>query len=308
VPLAEAVTQEDQAIATYDQYVWLLGEVRQALEPCSQPDQLMSVATARQIVETALALLGALPGESLQTLVQQLHDHLDALLAPLAWLVQRLAPYRQALDPATEATILWAWRHRQALALTPGAGFPTHLQAAVQAFWLALSFFHRSSSLAESLHSWLRPYLALHRGTPQWLCRCSNWSGTIIRSRAASAPAAHHSNWPGSPMPRPWPRRSTRCAWHNPAQLGSQPNVIRSPKSSACHLRSRPACNSPKFPTCPKVSTYLCQQMNHPAGERFLNAFRRKGRMSALLMAVPVHVILNPKVALLGAAYHGLET
>jgi hypothetical protein len=169
VPLAEAVTQENQTIATYDQYVWLLGEVRQALEPFSQPDQLMAVATARQTVETALELLGALPGEALQTLTQQLHAHLDALLAPLAWLEQTLAPYRQDLDPVTEALILWAWRHRQALALTPGAGFPAHLHATVQAFWLALSFFHRSSSLAEALHSWLRPYLALHRGTPQWL-------------------------------------------------------------------------------------------------------------------------------------------
>ena len=147
----------------------------------------MAVTTARQTVETALALLSSLPGESIQTLVQHLHDHLDALLAPLAWLEQTLAPYRQNLDPATETLILWAWRHRQALALTPGEGFPAHLQATVQAFWLALSFFHRSSSLAESLHSWLRPYLTLHRGTPHGSCRCCNWSGTIIRSPAEAA-------------------------------------------------------------------------------------------------------------------------
>ena len=42
-------------------------------------------------------------------------------------------------------------------------------------------------------------------------------------------------------------------------------------------------------------------------GKRFLEAFRRKGRMSDLLTRVPVHVILHPKVALLGAACHGLE-
>jgi glucokinase len=41
--------------------------------------------------------------------------------------------------------------------------------------------------------------------------------------------------------------------------------------------------------------------------EEFIEAFRRKGRMSDLLARVPVHVILNPKVALLGAACHGLE-
>jgi hypothetical protein len=169
VPLPEAAAQEAQAIQTYDLFVWLLSEVRQALEPLSTSDRLATVTTARCTVETALELLSTLPGATIQTLVQQLCEHLEALLAPLAWLEQTLAPYRHDLDPATEATILWAWRHRQALALAPGDGFPAHLQATVRAFWTALSFFHRSSSLAESLHSWLRPYLTLHRGMPQWL-------------------------------------------------------------------------------------------------------------------------------------------
>jgi glucokinase len=40
---------------------------------------------------------------------------------------------------------------------------------------------------------------------------------------------------------------------------------------------------------------------------RFMETFRRKGRMSDLMSRTPVHVILNPKVALLGAACHGLE-
>ena len=40
---------------------------------------------------------------------------------------------------------------------------------------------------------------------------------------------------------------------------------------------------------------------------QFMQAFRRKGRMSDLLSSIPVHVILNPKVALLGAACYGLE-
>jgi glucokinase len=38
----------------------------------------------------------------------------------------------------------------------------------------------------------------------------------------------------------------------------------------------------------------------------FLSALRAKGRFSELLSRIPVHVILNPKVALLGAACHGL--
>jgi len=169
VALPEAAAQAAQAINTYDLFVWLLGEVRQALEPLSATGRLTALTHARSTVETALELLTTLPHAAVQTLVQQLRPHLEALLAPLAWLEQTLAPYRIDLDPATERTILWAWQHRQALALTPGEGFPPHLQATVQAFWTALSFFHRSSSLAESLHSWLRPYLAMHRGVPQWL-------------------------------------------------------------------------------------------------------------------------------------------
>lgn len=39
----------------------------------------------------------------------------------------------------------------------------------------------------------------------------------------------------------------------------------------------------------------------------FMQSFTRKGRFSDLLTRVPVHVILNPQVALLGAACHGLE-
>jgi glucokinase len=39
----------------------------------------------------------------------------------------------------------------------------------------------------------------------------------------------------------------------------------------------------------------------------FMRAFVNKGRFSTLLARIPVHVILNPKVALLGAAYHGFE-
>jgi glucokinase len=40
--------------------------------------------------------------------------------------------------------------------------------------------------------------------------------------------------------------------------------------------------------------------------ERFLQAFRSKGRLSHVLADVPVHVIVNPQVALLGAARAGL--
>jgi glucokinase len=36
--------------------------------------------------------------------------------------------------------------------------------------------------------------------------------------------------------------------------------------------------------------------------ERFLQVFRDKGRFSELLSQVPIHVILEPKAGLLGAA------
>jgi glucokinase len=39
----------------------------------------------------------------------------------------------------------------------------------------------------------------------------------------------------------------------------------------------------------------------------FLDAFRAKGRLSDLMAPIPVHVILNPQAALLGAAQHVLE-
>ncbi len=50
----------------------------------------------------------------------------------------------------------------------------------------------------------------------------------------------------------------------------------------------------------PRILSFL------QAGE-FMQAFVNKGRFSTLLSRIPVHVILNPKVALLGAAYHGFE-
>jgi len=42
--------------------------------------------------------------------------------------------------------------------------------------------------------------------------------------------------------------------------------------------------------------------------EGFMRAFRNKGRLADLLAKMPVHVILNPKVALIGAASYGLES
>jgi len=134
VPRAEAEAQGAQAIHTHDLYVWLVDEVRQALEPITPDGRLTTVAEARATVETAIDLLTALNHAEIREFARQLQKHLDALLAPLAWLEQTLAPYRKGLDLATETLILWVWQHRQALALAPGEGFPSDWQPTVRAF------------------------------------------------------------------------------------------------------------------------------------------------------------------------------
>jgi glucokinase len=48
----------------------------------------------------------------------------------------------------------------------------------------------------------------------------------------------------------------------------------------------------------PRILPYL-------DGERFMQAFQHKGRFSNMMSEVPVHVILNPDIALLGAASYG---
>ncbi|MBV9279412.1 MAG: glucokinase [Chloroflexi bacterium] len=44
------------------------------------------------------------------------------------------------------------------------------------------------------------------------------------------------------------------------------------------------------------------------SSERFMQAFTHKGRLTELLGDVPIHVILNPEIALFGAACHALES
>lgn len=50
----------------------------------------------------------------------------------------------------------------------------------------------------------------------------------------------------------------------------------------------------------PRILPYL-------EGENFKRAFINKGRFSNLLADIPVHVILNPKIALVGAASYGFQ-
>jgi hypothetical protein len=169
VPLPQAEVEEAQAIATFDNWCWLLGEMRQALEPITPADRIVSVAEAQATLETALELLRELNHSDITTFTDDLQAKIPELLAPLAWLEQQLAPVLEGLEADTQAFVIWTWQHRQALHLNIDTDLPETLRSVARTVWDILGLFHRSSSLAESLHSWLRPYLQIHRGMPKWL-------------------------------------------------------------------------------------------------------------------------------------------
>jgi hypothetical protein len=154
---------------TFDNWCLLLGEIRQALEPITAACGMVSVTETEATVETAVELLQELDHPDITAFAGDLQEKMPELVAPLEWLEQQLSPVLNTLDADTQALIIWAWQHRQDLHLDLAADFPSALQPIVRAVWDILGLFHRSSSLAESLHSWLRPYLQIHRGMPKWL-------------------------------------------------------------------------------------------------------------------------------------------
>lgn len=173
--LEEAERNEWQAMEQYDSFAWLYGQVRQALEPWQRGSDLEwyfgCVKTSRQTIEAALALMEAMSPPRIQAYAKKLRDHLEELLAPLEWLEEQLLPMRRLMDLPTESMLLWAFLHRDVLELDIGSaeGFTEEIRPLARAFWERLAMFHRSSSLAECLHSWLRPHLVSHRGMPEWL-------------------------------------------------------------------------------------------------------------------------------------------
>jgi len=170
LPLAEALTQEEQTIDHYDVFVWLREEIRQALEAFDANGRRNAAQQAKETLTTAVDLLLEFNiSKPVNDFAQKLLKHQEELLAPLVWLEETLGPWRKGLDTTTEASIVWAWKHRQLLEVGIARDFPISLQRVVSAYWEVLALFHRSSSLAESLHSWLRPYLHVHRGMPEWL-------------------------------------------------------------------------------------------------------------------------------------------
>jgi len=169
VPLPQAEVEEVQAIETFDIWCWLLGEIRQALEPITPAYRLVSVAGTKATVETALELLKELNHAGITAFADDLQGKIPELLAPLEWLEQQLTPVFDGLDADTQAFVIWAWQHRHALNVDIDTDFSAALRSAARIVWDTLGLFHRSSSLAESLHSWLRPHLQIHRGMPKWL-------------------------------------------------------------------------------------------------------------------------------------------
>jgi hypothetical protein len=174
ISLADAKAKEQQAIECYDLFVWLQNEIRQSLDPYDNKNNLISVSQTKETIDTAISLLSEL-GESsknsqVKDYAKDLKKHKEALIGPLEWLEQRLSSYRQELSPEMESIIIWSYKHQQELGLSyAGEGFPEDMRPIVEAYWKAISLFHRSSSLAESFHSFLRPYFDKHRGIPRWL-------------------------------------------------------------------------------------------------------------------------------------------
>jgi hypothetical protein len=76
----------------------------------------------------------------------------------------------QHIDAETRSFIICAWQHRRALNVDSDIYFPPTLRSVERIIMGdigTLELFHRTSSLAESLNSWLRPYLQIHRGMPK---------------------------------------------------------------------------------------------------------------------------------------------
>jgi len=149
-------------------------------------------------LETAIGLPKEFGHPEIAAFADDLREKLPQLLAPLEWLEQHLRPALKDRDADTQAFILWSWQYRQELNLDIATDISEGLRAVASAAWDLLGLFHRSSSLAESLHSWLRPYLQIHRGMSRGgCCLCCNSSGTTTCSSGASGQDTARWNWQG---------------------------------------------------------------------------------------------------------------
>jgi len=192
MPLPQAELKAAQAIERFDIWCWLLAEIRHNLEPITPAHSLVSVTQTQANLEIAITLLKELSYPNITSFADDLHENIPELIAPLAWLEQQLSPLLSSLEADTQKFVLWLWQHRHPLNLDLEADLPEALHPVMQAVGHTLELFHRSSSLAESLHSWVRPYLQIHRGMPDWLLPLLQlfWNHHIFQrgKRAGSSP------------------------------------------------------------------------------------------------------------------------
>lgn len=167
--VTEAESEASKAVDTLDLWHWLMREVRLALAPITSEGHICSAETARDHLLVAIELMHYLKREDISKFADKLHKHLDDLILPLAQLEAQLSPARAQLSPEDERLTTWVWRHRQELDIHWLDFLPTACQPFALALEHALTLFHRASSLAESIHAWIRPYLQIHRGMPPWL-------------------------------------------------------------------------------------------------------------------------------------------
>jgi hypothetical protein len=217
VPLPQAEIEETKAIEVCDNWCWLLGEVRLALEPLTPTHGIISVAETKVTIETAIELLKGLPHPDIIAFAEDLEEKMPELVAPLEWLEQHLTPVLDGLDADAEAFILWAWQHRHELNLDIDTDIPERLRPVVRAVWDTLRLFRRSSSLAESVgckasaHSWLRP-CRFTGACPSGCSLCCSSSGTTTRSNGASERVAVRWNWQEWKMYLRWQRCWISCS------------------------------------------------------------------------------------------------
>lgn len=204
LPLAEAQAQETAAVDTLDLWLWLLGEIRFALEPITPAGHIANAALAQETISIATSLLRQLERVDVTAFADKIDKHLDALVAPLVQLESRLAPARTNLSPDNEALITWLWQQRQELEPVSSwfAWLPDTLQPIADCFGQSLRLFHRASSLVESIHAWIRPYLQVHRGLPDWLAALLQlfWNHhRFQRGKRAGATPAELAGIPDAP-------------------------------------------------------------------------------------------------------------
>ncbi|MEA3308741.1 MAG: hypothetical protein U9Q70_04410 [Chloroflexota bacterium] len=169
VTLPAAERDEIRRIETFDNWSWLLSELRAAWEPITTDYRIASAAEAKATLVAVTELIKELANSKLTTFAASFEKKIAELLAPLEWLEQELMPLLENMDVETQAFILWVGQHRHEMDVNINTIIPKSLSSQALAIWNILGLFHRSSSLAESLHSWLRPYLHIHRGMPKWL-------------------------------------------------------------------------------------------------------------------------------------------